>query len=81
MITHMIGVKVVVLCSGSSRFFIFKVVFSLSTLKFPITSIFLQNMCTLKLNPKPQLAKIMINEVLEKQRLLVVQTVSNIITA
>ena len=77
----MIGVKVMVLGSGYSGFFIFRVVFNLSTWNFPITSIFLQNICILKLNPEPQLAKIKINEVLEKQRLLVVQTVSNIITA
>ena len=77
----MIGVKVVELGSGYLRFFIFRVVFNLSTLNSPITSIFLQNMCMLKLNPKLQLAKIKINEVLEKQWLFAVQNVSSIITA
>lgn len=67
--------------SGYSRFSILRVGFNMSALNFPIISIFLQNMCILNLNSKLQLAKIKINEVLEKQRLLAVQTVSSIIIA
>lgn len=75
----MIGGKLVVVGLGTPDFLYSEWAFNLSTLNSPVISIFLQNMCILKLNSKLKFAKIKINEILEKRRLLAVQTVSNII--
>lgn len=48
----LIGGKVVALGTGNFRFSIFREGFNLSTLNFPIISVYLQNMYKLKLNSR-----------------------------
>lgn len=51
-LTFLTGGMVVVSGTGYSRFSILREGFNLSALNFPIISIFLQNICILKLNSK-----------------------------